>query len=205
LFAKETYSSAFTHLEVVGEFYLHDFVIVLLEQKVFSRLVDESAEFSGQEQVVAEPAAGSMQWGLDGNGRSTNIFVGFEGTLVAGEDNYLAFFAELAENFYDAFVAFIVKIHEYIVHHGRERFGVGFVFIDQTKPHGKVELLARSPTHFQYPFSLMPVVFDQEVILVDGFDNPMVIAAGDLREQVFRRTDHSGLPGFFKFLLGGIK
>jgi len=53
LFAKETYSSAFTHLEVVGEFYLHDFVIVLLEQKVFSRLVDESAEFSGQEQVVA--------------------------------------------------------------------------------------------------------------------------------------------------------
>ena len=69
----------------------------------------ESAEFSGQDQVVAEPAAGSMQWGLDGNGRSTNIFVSFEGTLVAGEDNYLALFAELAENFYDAFVAFIVK------------------------------------------------------------------------------------------------
>ena len=142
---------------------------------------------------------------LNGDGVGADIFIGFEGALVAGEDKYLSLFTELAENFYDAFIAFIIKIHEDIVHHRWEGFGAGFVFIDQTKPHGKVELFTCAPAHFEHAFSLMPVVFDQQVILIDGFDNAMVTATGDLSEQVLRRADHSGLPGFFIFLLGGVK
>jgi hypothetical protein len=37
---------------------LHDFIGPLIEQEVIGGLVEKGSQFSGQEQVVAEPAAG---------------------------------------------------------------------------------------------------------------------------------------------------
>ena len=48
-------------LEVVGEFYLQNFIIALFEQKIFGRLVGEGTELCGQEQVIAEPMAGFQE------------------------------------------------------------------------------------------------------------------------------------------------
>jgi len=53
-----TIASGGSPLEVISQFYLHDFIGPLIEQEVIGGLVEKGSQFSGQEQVVAEPPAG---------------------------------------------------------------------------------------------------------------------------------------------------
>jgi hypothetical protein len=59
---------------------------------------------------------------LNGDLVCADFFVGFEGALVAGEDDDLSLLAKLAQNLNQSFISFIIEVDEYIIQDGGQRF-----------------------------------------------------------------------------------